>query len=200
MEFRRGPDLNASRYPLDKKLYRQILLPNGLRAVLISDTLTMQNSPPAHGEDNDSDEDEESESEDGESEGNGSSEGEGDDDGDNDDEDDDEDDGGPCKAAAALIVGAGSFHDPPGVQGMAHFLEHMLFMGTEKYPVENAYDSFLSKYGGDNNAFTELVSKFQVDIHTFLKNVSVCFALFTLSLVSSSPLQYLTDDYYKTIL
>jgi hypothetical protein len=41
MTSREGPDLNVSRSPLDKKLYRQILLPNGLRAVLISDTLAM---------------------------------------------------------------------------------------------------------------------------------------------------------------
>jgi len=31
-------------------------------------------------------------------------------------------------------VGVGSFSDPPEVPGMAHFLEHMVFMGSEKYP------------------------------------------------------------------
>jgi len=157
MKSQRGPDLDASRYPLDKKLYRQILLPNGLRALLISDTLAMQDDPPVlmNGEDYDDDEDEDEESESEEDESN-KSEGDKNDDENDDDEDDDEDDGGPRRAAAALIVGAGSFHDPPCVQGMAHFLEHMLFMGTEKYPAENAYDAFLSKNGGDNNAFTEL--------------------------------------------
>jgi nardilysin len=39
---------------------------------------------------------------------------------------------------------------------MAHFLEHMLFMGTKKYPTENGYDAFLSKQGGSDNACTEL--------------------------------------------
>lgn len=33
----------------------------------------------------------------------------------------------------------------------------MLFMGSTKYPDENAYDHFLSKHGGSNNAYTELV-------------------------------------------
>jgi secreted Zn-dependent insulinase-like peptidase len=31
-------------------------------------------------------------------------------------------------------VKVGSFSDPPEIPGMAHFLEHMVFMGSEKYP------------------------------------------------------------------
>jgi len=38
------------------------------------------------------------------------------------------------KSAAALSVGIGSFLDPLEAQGIAHYLEHMLFMGTGKYP------------------------------------------------------------------
>ena len=60
------------------------------------------------------------------------------------------------EAAAAMVVGVGSMYDPPEAQGMAHFLEHMLFMGTKKYPTENAFDAFLSKQGGSDNAYTEL--------------------------------------------
>lgn len=41
------------------------------------------------------------------------------------------------KSAAALSVGVGSFSDPLQAQGLAHYLEHMLFMGTSKYPAEN---------------------------------------------------------------
>lgn len=40
-------------------------------------------------------------------------------------------------------------------QGLAHYLEHMLFMGSTKYPDENEYDSFISASGGSTNAFTE---------------------------------------------
>lgn len=43
-------------------------------------------------------------------------------------------------------------------QGLSHYLEHMLFMGSKKYPDENEYDSYLTKHGGASNAFTELVS------------------------------------------
>jgi Zn-dependent M16 (insulinase) family peptidase len=57
-----------------------------------------------------------------------------------------------------MAVGVGSFCDPPEMQGLSHYLEHMLFMGSDKYPDENEYDSFLSKHGGSSNAFTELVS------------------------------------------
>lgn len=38
--------------------------------------------------------------------------------------------------------------------GMAHFLEHMLFNGTEKYPEEKFFSEFITKNGGHTNAFT----------------------------------------------
>ena len=58
------------------------------------------------------------------------------------------------KAAAAMDVQVGSLFDPPQYQGLAHFLEHMLFLGTSKYPAEDEYQSFLAKHGGMSNAFT----------------------------------------------
>jgi len=39
---------------------------------------------------------------------------------------------------------------------LAHFHEHMLFLGTKKYPSENEYETFLSKYGGFSNAYTDM--------------------------------------------
>ena len=38
------------------------------------------------------------------------------------------------QAACSLTIGVGSFSDPPEVPGLAHFLEHMVFMGSKKYP------------------------------------------------------------------
>ncbi|RDW92852.1 a-pheromone processing metallopeptidase Ste23 [Aspergillus mulundensis] len=58
------------------------------------------------------------------------------------------------KAAAAMDVNVGSFSDPEDLQGLAHGLEHMLFMGTEKYPVENAYNQYLASHSGSSNAYT----------------------------------------------
>ena len=64
---------------------------------------------------------------------------------------------GHVQAAAAMVVGVGSLSDPHNMQGLSHYLEHMLFMGSEQFPDENDYDSFLSKNGGGSNAYTELV-------------------------------------------
>ena len=38
------------------------------------------------------------------------------------------------RAAASLSVLRGYYHEPREYPGLAHFLEHMLFIGTEKYP------------------------------------------------------------------
>jgi hypothetical protein len=46
---------------------------------------------------------------------------------------------------------------PPPPKGLSHYLEHMLFMGSEAFPDENEYDAFLTKHGGSSNAYTELV-------------------------------------------
>ncbi|KAF3049713.1 Insulinase (Peptidase M16) [Didymella keratinophila] len=62
------------------------------------------------------------------------------------------------KASAALDVNVGSFSDPPDMPGIAHVVEHLLFMGTEKYPEENAYSQYLTRYGGYSNAFTSSTS------------------------------------------
>lgn len=60
------------------------------------------------------------------------------------------------QAAAAMDVAVGQFSDPLDRQGLAHFLEHMLFLGTYKFPDSDAYGSYLSSHGGSSNAFTSL--------------------------------------------
>ncbi len=57
-------------------------------------------------------------------------------------------------ASAALSVDAGSHEDPEGRPGMAHYLEHMLFLGTDKYPDEAEFDTYLQENGGYSNAYT----------------------------------------------
>ncbi|XP_023021581.1 insulin degrading metalloproteinase isoform X2 [Leptinotarsa decemlineata] len=58
------------------------------------------------------------------------------------------------KSAAAMDVNVGYLSDPKDVLGLAHFCEHMLFLGTKKYPNENDYNKFLSEHGGSTNAAT----------------------------------------------
>jgi len=79
------------------------------------------------------------------------------------------------KCAAAMDVHVGQFHDT--VFGLAHFLgtsfscwselrvsnllynlEHMLFLGTKKYPSESEYKEFIIKSGGGYNAYTSFES------------------------------------------
>ncbi len=57
-------------------------------------------------------------------------------------------------SSVALAVAAGSLADPPQRQGLAHFLEHMLFLGTEKYPDAGDFDAYLRRNSGMNNAYT----------------------------------------------
>ncbi len=58
------------------------------------------------------------------------------------------------KAAASLDVLVGSGDDPRGRGGLAHFLEHMLFLGTDKYPDAAEYERFITEHGGTHNAYT----------------------------------------------
>lgn len=58
------------------------------------------------------------------------------------------------KSAASLDVQVGSGNDPEDWQGLAHFLEHMLFLGNQKYPEAGEYKKFIDDHGGGNNAYT----------------------------------------------
>ncbi|PIN02720.1 Nardilysin [Handroanthus impetiginosus] len=180
--------------PTDRRSYRFIQLTNGLCALLVHDPEIYSDEPSGNREhdnteDKDEDEDEEeeegeeedSEEEEEEEEGSGEEE-EGD--GEEENEDVNELKGSvQKKAAAALCVGMGSFADPYEAQGLAHFLEHMLFMGSTDFPDENEYDSFLSKHGGSSNAYTETEHTcyhFEVK-REFLKGALTRFAQFFIS-------------------
>ena len=57
------------------------------------------------------------------------------------------------KAAASMNVSVGSAQDPEDLAGLAHFVEHMLFLGTEPFPEADAYQGYISRHGGTHNAF-----------------------------------------------
>ncbi|KAH8114098.1 insulin-degrading enzyme [Phellopilus nigrolimitatus] len=63
-------------------------------------------------------------------------------------------DAGTDKAAASMDVAVGHLSDPDDIPGLAHFCEHLLFMGTEQYPKENEYSEYLAKNSGMDNAYT----------------------------------------------
>lgn len=58
------------------------------------------------------------------------------------------------RSAASLSVGVGHLYDPKEKKGLAHYLEHMLFLGTKKYPEAGTYKKYLSENSGSSNAYT----------------------------------------------
>ena len=91
------------------------------------------------------------------------------------------------KSAAALAVNVGHFNDPKDRQGLAHFLEHMLFLGTTKYPDGSEYQRFISQYGGCNNAWTATEHTcffFDIHHHYFVEALDRFSQFFTSPLLS----------------
>lgn len=61
-------------------------------------------------------------------------------------------DKGASMCSALLNINVGSVHEE--IEGLAHFLEHMVFMGSSKYPDESNFMDYVSKNGGMTNAMT----------------------------------------------
>ncbi|KAJ2337100.1 metalloprotease [Coemansia sp. RSA 2681] len=59
------------------------------------------------------------------------------------------------EAAVSLNVNIGSSANPIELQGLAHFLEHMLHLGTSKYPNVLEYKAFLAKNSGALDRFAQ---------------------------------------------
>jgi insulysin len=72
-------------------------------------------------------------------------------------------------SSCSIAVNAGYLQDE--FEGTAHFLEHLLFMGSEKFPLQNEYHSYVSVCGGTDNAFTgDNITCYYLEIEsTFLK-------------------------------
>lgn len=58
------------------------------------------------------------------------------------------------RCAAALRVAAGSHDAPAAWPGLAHFLEHLFFLGTARFPLEDGLMRFVQRQGGQVNAST----------------------------------------------
>jgi nardilysin len=79
-------------------------------------------------------------------------------------------------AAIKVVVNIGSFNDPPNAMGLAHFLEHIVFMGSVKYPGENSFNEFLEANGGSDNAMTSAeytAFYFKISEKTFAEAVDI---------------------------
>ena len=146
--LQRHPNSPVYQSANDKKKYRHITLPNGLRAFLISDdSLEHENGKNGleHNSDTTSDQEDGSMS-------SGSEETE----------------SGDKMAGGCLIVRVGSFQDPPALPGLAHYLEHVILMGSEQYPEANFLDVFLNNHSGNSNACTNYEhTTYEFDIPSF---------------------------------
>lgn len=58
------------------------------------------------------------------------------------------------KSLMSLAIPVGSMEDPVKQQGLAHYLEHMILMGSKDFPETNSINAFLTKNGGYDNAST----------------------------------------------
>lgn len=58
------------------------------------------------------------------------------------------------KSAAAMAVNVGHFDDPSDREGLAHFLEHLVFLGSREFPESGSYQQFIAAHGGSHNAWT----------------------------------------------
>ncbi|ANI29913.1 protease [Yersinia entomophaga] len=58
------------------------------------------------------------------------------------------------KSLAALALPVGTLEDPDNQLGLAHYLEHMVLMGSKRFPEPGNLSEFLKKHGGSHNAST----------------------------------------------
>jgi insulysin len=69
-------------------------------------------------------------------------------------------------AAASMAVDVGSYANPEDAQGLTHFLEHMLFLGTGKYPDVAEYSAYLRQNDGYRNGYTATDhTNFHFEVH-----------------------------------
>ncbi|HHN8323402.1 pitrilysin [Morganella morganii] len=58
------------------------------------------------------------------------------------------------KSAAAVSLAIGSMDEPQSQAGLAHYLEHMVLMGSKRFPEPGNFSDYLAKHGGSHNAST----------------------------------------------
>lgn len=58
------------------------------------------------------------------------------------------------QSAAAFAVNAGHFHDPQSAPGVAHFLEHLILLGSKQFPEADGFATLINSHSGHFNAWT----------------------------------------------
>lgn len=89
------------------------------------------------------------------------------------------------KSLSALVVPVGSLQDPADHQGLAHYLEHMTLMGSQKYPQPDSLAEFLKMHGGSHNAST---APYRTAFYLEVENDALNGAVDRLADASAAPL------------
>jgi insulysin len=106
------------------------------------------------------------------------------------------------ESAASIAVNVGSWSDPEEYPGMAHFTEHMLFQGTEKYPDREDFWRFIEDRKGKTNAHTsslQTVYMFSINNKSFKSALDRFSKFFTCPLFDESAVKselYAVDQEY----
>ncbi|MEA9392509.1 pitrilysin [Acerihabitans sp. TG2] len=89
------------------------------------------------------------------------------------------------KSLSAIAVPVGSLENPDNQLGLAHYLEHMILMGSTHYPQPGNLDEFLKKHGGDHNAST---ASYRTAFYLEVENDALLPAIDRLADAIASPL------------
>lgn len=108
-------------------------------------------------------------------------------------------------SGASMIVNTGSMMENKTC-GIAHFLEHMLFMGNDKYADGGKYFEYINSHGGKTNAFTENIHTcyyFNVANEYFEKSLDMFAHFFVDPLFDKNKIareiNAVNSEYYKNI-
>ena len=87
------------------------------------------------------------------------------------------------KAATVLVLfKAGSRYETKNINGIAHFVEHLMFKGTKKRPSTLDISKALDKYGAEYNAFTSKDHTgyyIKIDAEHFVEAMDILFDMLT---------------------
>lgn len=79
-------------------------------------------------------------------------------------------------SSACLVVGVGQKDDFDDKLGIAHYLEHMLFLGSKKYEGSDQYAQFIENNGGSSNAHTSISKTwyhFDINSNKFMEALDI---------------------------
>lgn len=134
--------VEQSKSESDQKKYKLLTLPNALQVLLISTKDVTRRAGDDDSDDSGDDDDskDDDDSEDGDSDDSMGEDGGQSDDDEYDEEEGEEERGGASRrAGACLTIGVGSYAEPANLPGLAHYLEHMVFMGTCLLYIDTLY-------------------------------------------------------------